>query len=617
MRRRRTPPDRILDPQLLTIPLPSSFFSQEGSTDIVNPFETEHIQMRMNMRNNKIGNSGSVAGRDLATCAGRRRFTGRRLPSGPVSEMLVAVAFPLAVLVVTFALPRSARAQQWTFHGTVDPGCQSDAMVGPDGLIHFVAQRYRQFDFDGNEVLREPHGDAVQFSLGFPPAIAVGDDGSVHLLTRQAGSLDGGYDIQYERRDASGVWDINYLVGSRGMRNYIVSLGWASPGEVYATYTEVAVGVWTDLHLFSLEPSGDTFLGTFTDISRVDTNTRMRTSGGRVFLASGKCDPGGKVYTLTAGAGPTIFGDMVASQSEHSAGTGRRGSPDVATDGLGRFHLLYGAAGQLYYNRYGSQGQKQISTDILVLDALDDVYDTLAVGAIAASEDGQLVLVVGLRMTHSPQTYDADLVSSLSTDGGNTFGPPMDLGRRSNSGEGRQAPRLVALGSKFFLFFLNDATGSISLGSFTVDLDGDGFEATADCDDSDPAVYPGAQELCFNGLDDDCDGDVDEGCTAEDASVPEVDSGICDAGILADAAGGGADAAGGGADAAGGGVDADTETHSPGVVTGGCRCASGVGDVPWGGAWLWLMVLLVWLRICPSRPARGRHRSRGAEGVRG
>ena len=37
------------------------------------------------------------------------------------------------------------------------------------------------------------------------------------------------------------------------------------------------------------------------------------------------------------------------------------------------------------------------------------------------------------------------------------------------------------------------------------DLDGDGFNELDDCDDTDAAVYPGAEEAC-NGIDDDCDG---------------------------------------------------------------------------------------------------------------
>ncbi|MBN2360327.1 MAG: pre-peptidase C-terminal domain-containing protein [Deltaproteobacteria bacterium] len=42
------------------------------------------------------------------------------------------------------------------------------------------------------------------------------------------------------------------------------------------------------------------------------------------------------------------------------------------------------------------------------------------------------------------------------------------------------------------------------------DLDNDGFAASVDCDDTDRQVNPDASEVC-NGVDDDCDGDVDEG----------------------------------------------------------------------------------------------------------
>lgn len=50
-----------------------------------------------------------------------------------------------------------------------------------------------------------------------------------------------------------------------------------------------------------------------------------------------------------------------------------------------------------------------------------------------------------------------------------------------------------------------------------VDADDDGVVARDDCDDADPAVFPGADEVC-NGVDDDCDGAVD----ADDAGVVGV-----------------------------------------------------------------------------------------------
>jgi hypothetical protein len=44
------------------------------------------------------------------------------------------------------------------------------------------------------------------------------------------------------------------------------------------------------------------------------------------------------------------------------------------------------------------------------------------------------------------------------------------------------------------------------------DADGDGFLAYEDCDDSDAAINPDAEEVCWNETDDNCDGDTDEDC---------------------------------------------------------------------------------------------------------
>jgi hypothetical protein len=49
------------------------------------------------------------------------------------------------------------------------------------------------------------------------------------------------------------------------------------------------------------------------------------------------------------------------------------------------------------------------------------------------------------------------------------------------------------------------------------DADDDGYASNVDCDDASAAVYPGADETC-NGIDDDCDDEVDEG-DAVDAST--------------------------------------------------------------------------------------------------
>jgi hypothetical protein len=65
-----------------------------------------------------------------------------------------------------------------------------------------------------------------------------------------------------------------------------------------------------------------------------------------------------------------------------------------------------------------------------------------------------------------------------------------------------------------------------------IDEDADSYSLAVDCDDTDPAIHPGVDELC-NLVDDDCDGTIDEGCTCTPAGRTKAcgtDTGECAAG---------------------------------------------------------------------------------------
>jgi len=55
------------------------------------------------------------------------------------------------------------------------------------------------------------------------------------------------------------------------------------------------------------------------------------------------------------------------------------------------------------------------------------------------------------------------------------------------------------------------------------DYDGDGVDCELDCDDHDPAVSPEAEEICGDGIDNDCDG-VDTPCDEPEDSDPPEDT---------------------------------------------------------------------------------------------
>lgn len=123
-------------------------------------------------------------------------------------------------------------------------------------------------------------------------------------------------------------------------------------------------------------------------------------------------------------------------------------------------------------------------------------------GAIDAASGHQLywgntadtAILLGGDLVADPRLDPATLDCYASVDATDLF-RPLDGSAMVATGDGAAG--------------LSDDIGHLSLDGPPSDFDGDGFDVLVDCDDGDPAVSPVADEVC-NGVDDDCDGIVNE-----------------------------------------------------------------------------------------------------------
>lgn len=455
-------------------------------------------------------------------------------------------------------------APQWQLRGPVATGRQF-AAIGDGSVVHVVSQSYVQVDETASVLTNEADvGDEHQGPLDFYPAIAVGDDGSVHVVTRHGGSYDAGFEIRYRRRAPGGGWDPSITVGSPVGRNYVVGVGVTSAGRVLVTHGHAGVDVAATMDVYEVAGGSANSIGaTPTGWLRVDNDYSIASSGNALLLASGEPGPSSPFHVAFASdANGDVIGQWQATHATHEGGAPRRGGPATHVDDDGNVHVVYGGESTVQYVRYSAAGVQQ-GGGVQVMDGLGTWHLSYGNGAVVSSASGSRVLVVGLQNLDGDQTAGgSELWWAESLDGGMTFGPAQALGATTDGGEGRMRPRMAMIGDTVMLLYYDPGSSSIALAT---------------------AAWPGD--------------DPGEGSTGGGGS----DGGLDDS---AGASEGGAPTSGGAATGTSGG--AGTGALSTGIPLppglerdeGGCACASGRsgGHDRRGASWLALLLLGVWRR---------------------
>ena len=363
-------------------------------------------------------------------------------------------------------IPTSAQAlPEWASQGVVAPGRQF-AAASDATSVHIIAERYVQVDGLGSVLADEADvGDGRQAVLDMYPAITVGPDGTVHVVTRHGGSYEAGHEIRYASRPVAGGWSAPVIVGQPIARNYVVGVATPSGGRILISHGRLIENVGAVIDLYETDGATATLLGTTPLWLRPDGDYRIAASGNAVVLASGSPGPGpaDPVHFAFAGdGGADVLAQWQASHAVLLGGDARRGGPNLYVDETGRIHLGYGGAGTHHYARYEANGTAAVNAQ--TMDALGTYHLGYGNGAIVSSPDGTRVVAVALQNTDGDgESADAEILYAESVDGGATFAPAQSTGFFTDGGDGRMRPRLFELGGTLMLLYRDNALGGIAL----------------------------------------------------------------------------------------------------------------------------------------------------------
>ncbi len=353
-------------------------------------------------------------------------------------------------------------------------------------------------------------------------------DGKLYGTTSYGGAHSMGVLYSYDLTDSaySVLYNFDGTNGSVPVGSLVQD---TTDGKLYGTALQGgAGGAGGDGVIFSFDPTTNTYEDVYDFDGTHGQNPYSRliqASDGKLYGTAYEGGSGnGVIFSFDPAAASNGYTDLYDFDGPNGAQP--TGDPILASDGK-----LYGTA---YEGGSNDQGVIYSFDPTAVSNGYTDLYDfnnptgQTPYGGLTQAEDGKFY-----GLTCYGGAFDSGVVYSYDPlAASNNYQKLKDLTTSSGA-----LPYLVSFAS---VACNNPKT-------FYKDVDGDGYgdpnnsisisctppagyvRNNLDCDDSDATVYPGAPELC-DGKDNNCNGQVDEGCPVPklkiyDASVYEGNSG--------------------------------------------------------------------------------------------
>jgi len=386
----------------------------------------------------------------------------------------------LLTVICFIALIDMGMAQfEWSNPIFINSGYNPDFYIDENtGRIHIVSMRsgvlYTVTDSLGQIVedpFRIPQTGNDNGGWQFGPTVAVDNDGYPHICFRRwdnkGNSTNMEFDVYYIRKGPSG-WSAPRYVSNDVWRGYVVRMAIDGENRVHIARGSAAVGEILGGPVTYYRIINDQLETVRSDIIPYRADDRLEldvTDDGIVHLILGSPD---RVQAPVTYYRSTDGGDNMAAVGDiHNIQcTGRNGCPDVFADKAGNVHFSYGSK-----TDQGVEGEPSIRyvrylgnyplTNTIVSEPGDLAPwkndEGWGLSSVAASDDGQIVVVIYYDHGGLSGGVLSTLYSRISTDGGLTWGEKFELSDLCiGDGEGRSFPLIRAYKNHFYVVYPRD-----------------------------------------------------------------------------------------------------------------------------------------------------------------